>query len=66
MFADAARTLELVNMDEVHTLAETMFADLPEAEKGKELEKLKEIDNKRATGIAKVNEGRKKFQIAAK
>lgn len=66
MFADAARTLELVNMDEVHTLAETMFADLPEAEKGKELERLKEIDNKRATGIAKVNEGRKKFQIAAK
>lgn len=53
-------------MDEVHTLAETMFADMPEAEKGKELDRLKEIEGKRATGISKVNEGRKKFNISAK
>ncbi len=36
LFIEAAKTLEMVNMDELHTLAETMFADMPEAEKGKQ------------------------------
>ena len=36
LFVESAKMLELVNMDELQTLAETMFGDMPESEKGKE------------------------------
>ena len=57
------RTVELVNMDELNTLAETMFADMPDSEKGKEQDRLKEITGKRSQAIAMIADGKKKFRI---
>jgi hypothetical protein len=50
-------------MEEVNTLAETMFGDMPEAEKGKEQDRLKDASTKRTKGMAMVTEGRQKYSI---
>ena len=50
-------------MDELNTLAETMFADMPESEKGKETERLKEITGKRTEAMTLVEGGKTKFKI---
>ena len=63
LFSETARMLELVNMDELQTLAETMFADMPDAEKGKEADRLKEIEGKRSQAVSIIAEGKKKFGI---
>ena len=53
----------MINMDELNTLAETMFADMPESEKGKETERLKEITGKRTEAMTLVEGGKTKFKI---
>merc|ERR1711953_618411 len=63
LFLDAARMVELINMDELHTLAETMFADMPESEKGKEQDRLKEFEGKREQAMSLIGDGRKKYKI---
>ena len=63
LFFESARTIELVNMDELHTLAETMFADMPDAEKHKEADRLKEIDEKRSKAVNIIAEGKKKYKL---
>merc|ERR1739838_956350 len=63
LFVEAKRTVELINMDELNTLAETMFADMPESEKGKETERLKEITGKRTEAMTLVEGGKTKFKI---
>jgi len=63
LFIEAKRTVELINMDELNTLAETMFADMPESEKGKETERLKEITGKRTEAMTLVEGGKTKFKI---
>ncbi len=63
LFHEAARSIELLNMEEVNTLAETMFADMPESEKGKEQDRLKDIVGKRAQAIAIISDRKKKFKI---
>ena len=63
LFVEAMRTVELVNMDELNTLAETMFADMPDSEKGKEQDRLKEISGKRTTAMSLISDGKKKFKI---
>ena len=61
LFIEAYKSIELVNMDEVNTLAETMFGDMPETEKGKEQDRLKDILGKRAQAVALIGDGKKKF-----
>merc|ERR1712048_861295 len=63
LFIEAMRTVELVNMDELNTLAETMFADMPDSEKGKEQDRLKEITGKRSQAIAMIADEKKKFHL---
>lgn len=63
LFVESAKMLELVNMDELQTLAETMFGDMPESEKGKEADRLKEIEGKRSQCISIIAEGKKKYNI---
>ena len=50
-------------MDELHTLAETMFGDMPESEKDKEQERLKEVEGKRNEAMTMIKDGKKKFAI---
>ena len=59
------RTVELINMDELNTLAETMFADMPDSEKGKEQDRLKEITGKRTQAMTLIADGKKEFKISA-
>ena len=40
-----------------------MFADMPESEKGKETERLKDITGKRNTAMTLVEGGKTKFKI---
>ena len=63
LFVESAKMLELVNMDELQTLAETMVGDMPESEKGKEADRLKEIEGKRSQCISIIAEGKKKYNI---
>ena len=63
LFFESARTIELVNMEELHTLAETMFADMPESEKHKEADRLKEVEDKRSKAMTIIAEGKKKYKI---
>jgi hypothetical protein len=65
LFVEAMRTVELINMDELNTLAETMFADMPDSEKGKEQDRLKEITGKRTQAMTLIADGKKKFKISA-
>lgn len=60
---ETARSLELLNMNEVNTLAETMFADMPENEKGKEQDRLKDVIGKRAQAMAIVDDAKKKYKM---
>jgi hypothetical protein len=53
----------LINIDEIHTLAETMFADMPDSEKGKEQDHLAEIDGKRTKALGLIKDGRGKYGI---
>ena len=63
LFKEAAASLELINIDEIHTLAETMFADMPDSEKGKEQVHLAEIDGKRNKALGLIKDGRGKYGI---
>ena len=63
LFKEAAASLELINIDEMHTLAETMFADMPDSEKGKEQDRLGEVDGKRNKALALIQDGRGKYGI---
>merc|ERR1711899_243493 len=65
LFVEAMRSVELINMDELNTLAETMFADMPESEKGKEQDRLKEITGKRTQAMTLIADGKKKWKISA-
>jgi hypothetical protein len=65
LFVEAMRSVELINMDELNTLAETMFADMPDSEKGKEQERLKEITDKRTQAMTLIADGKKKWKISA-
>jgi len=64
LFTEAARTLELLNIDEMHALAETMFMDMPDNEKGKEQDHLVEIDGKHKKAMGMIADGRNKYNIA--
>ena len=64
LFTEAARTLELLNIDEMHALAETMFADMPDNEKGKEQDHLVEVDGKHKKAMGLIADGRNKYNIA--
>ena len=63
LFKEAAASLELINIDEMHTLAETMFMDMPDSEKGKEQDHLAEIDGKRNKALSLIKDGRGKYGI---
>merc|ERR1711992_203117 len=63
LFKEAAASLELINVDEMHALAETMFADMPDSEKGKEQDRLGEVDGKRNKAMALIQDGRGKYGI---
>eukprot|EP00093_Oithona_nana_P007968 07968.XXX_169397_167406_1 [CDS] Oithona nana genome sequencing. len=63
LFVESAKMLELVNMDELQTLAETMFSDMPDSEKGKEADRLKEIEGKRSQCVSIIADGKKKYNI---
>eukprot|EP00096_Caligus_rogercresseyi_P000913 TRINITY_DN1147_c0_g1_i2.p1 TRINITY_DN1147_c0_g1~~TRINITY_DN1147_c0_g1_i2.p1 ORF type:complete len:112 (+),score=46.60 TRINITY_DN1147_c0_g1_i2:79-414(+) len=62
-FVEAARTLELIDTNEMTTLAETMFKDMPDTEREKEVQHLNEIKGKYDKAIAKVNQNRKTYNI---
>jgi len=64
IFHEAARTLEMANPDDLQSLGETMFSDMHDCpEKQKEVDKLKEVQDKlkKFTGLAAEN--RKKYKI---
>merc|ERR1712001_64633 len=63
LFKEAAASLELINVDEMHALAETMFADMPDSEKGKEQDRLGEVDGKRNKAMVLIQDGRGKYGI---
>merc|ERR1711944_262162 len=63
LFKEAAASLELINIDEIHTLAETMFADMPDSEKGKEQVHLAEIDGKRNKALGLIKDGRANTEL---
>merc|ERR1712001_333316 len=65
LFVEAMRSVELINMEELNTLAETMFADMPENEKGKEQDRLKDILAKRNQAMTLITDGKKKWKISA-
>ena len=62
-FVESARTLELLDIAELRGLAETMFKDMPDAERHKEEEKLKEIEGKYQTYRGKIDAARSKLNI---
>merc|ERR1712083_965935 len=62
LFVEAMRSVELINMEELNTLAETMFADMPEYEKGKEQDRLKDILAKRNQAMTLITDGKKKWK----
>lgn len=64
IFHEASRTLEMSNPADLQTLGETMFDDMQECpEKQKEVDKLKEIQDKLKKFIGVASENRKKYKI---
>lgn len=63
LFKEAASSLELVNCDEMSALAETMFAEMPDKEKGEEKERLDTILQKQAKGKGLIADNRSKYNI---
>merc|ERR1712170_71703 len=63
LFKEAASCLELVNADEMAALAETMFAEMPDNEKGKEKDRLDSILQKQEKGKALITANRQKYNI---
>ncbi|TRY73606.1 hypothetical protein TCAL_08183 [Tigriopus californicus] len=62
-FLESARILELLDQKELETLAETMFKDMPEKERGEEEVHLKQITDKFNVNLAKIKEARAKYDI---
>nr|XP_040567645.1 uncharacterized protein LOC121117315 [Lepeophtheirus salmonis] len=62
-FIEAARTLELIDTNEMTSLAETMFKDMPDTERDKEIQRLDEIKSKYDKAITKINQLRSSLKI---
>merc|ERR1719510_2615681 len=61
-FIEATRALELMNFDEVEGLAETMFKDMPEAEREKEQARMKDYKTKFQATLSQMKDYKTKFQ----
>merc|ERR1712038_112498 len=62
-FIEATRALELMNFDEVEGLAETMFKDMPEAEREKEQTRMKDYKTKFDATLSQIKDNKAKFAI---
>merc|ERR1711884_187764 len=62
-FIEATRALELMNFDEVEGLAETMFKDMPENEREKEQNRMKEYKDKFQSTLSQIKDTKAKFAI---
>jgi len=63
-FVEASRTLEIMNMEEIDTLADTMFKDMPDnPEKKREVEKLAEVKAAYAKAISTIKDSKKTFGL---
>merc|ERR1711962_329646 len=64
-FVEASRTLEIMNMGEIDTLAETMFKDIPDdaKEKKAEMERLAQVKEAYAKAIATIKDSKSKFGL---
>jgi len=62
-FIEATRALELMNFAEVEGLAETMFKDMPEAEREKEQNRMKEYKDKFQATLTTIKDTKAKFGI---
>jgi len=64
LFVEASRTLEIMSMDELETLADTMFKDMPEnPEKKREQEKLAEVKAAHAKAVSSIKDSKAKFAL---
>jgi hypothetical protein len=64
IFHEASRTLEMANPDDLTSLGETMFKDMHECpEKDKEVQRLKEVQEKLKKFVGMAADGRKKYNI---
>jgi len=62
-FIEATRAVELMSFDEVEGLAETMFKDMPEAEREKEQNRMKEYKDKFQATLSQIKDTKSKFGI---
>ena len=64
LFVEASRTLEIMSMDELETLADTMFKDMPDnPEKKREQEKLAEVKAAHAKAVSSIKDSKAKFAL---
>jgi len=62
LFIESSRTLEIIDVNELESLGETMFKDMPDnPEKSREQARLVEVKEAYAKAITKINESKKKF-----
>merc|ERR1711962_1453524 len=63
-FVEASRTLEIMNMEEVDSLADTMFKDMPDnSDKKREVDKLAEVKAAYVKAISTIKESKKTFGL---
>lgn len=64
IFHEASRTLEMANPDDLRDVGETMFDDMHECpEKQKEVDRLKEVQDKLQKFVGIAADNRKKYKI---
>ena len=64
LFVEASRTLEIMNMEELQTLGDTMFKDMPDnPEKKREVERLAEVKEAYAKAVATIKDSKAKFGL---
>jgi len=64
IFHEASRTLEMANPEDLASLGETMFKDMHECpEKEKEVQRLKDVQEKLKKYVGMAADGRKKYKI---
>lgn len=62
-FVESSRMMELIDLKELEGLAETMFKDMPENERGKEQDRLKEISDKFNELLGRIKTLKGKYNI---
>jgi len=64
LFVESSRTLEIMNMEECQTLADTMFKDMPDnPEKKREVDRLAEVKAAYAKAITTIKDSKAKFGL---